>query len=198
MNTRIGTISRLGLLALAAAACIAAPAAPPTPGTSLSAEPSEPANTGPAGTGPAVTQLTATLDDRGCRLNGELRIDPGPIAISVSNEDPADRASFQLLRINENGTFDELSAHIAEEQARIDVGGDPIGIPAYASEVVGTLIEAGTEGQLEATLPAGTYAMVCADWGNGGLAGSGGTHPIAGGRLLIVGPLTVGQAVAGS
>jgi hypothetical protein len=62
-------------------------------------------------------------------MDGEPKIDPGPVAITVSNKDPKDRASFQLLRILENGTFDELATHVAEEQTRIEAGEDPIGIP---------------------------------------------------------------------
>jgi hypothetical protein len=189
MKERIGTIARLGLLAFAATACVAAPAITSTPGTPTSAE-----TTDPSRTAPPVTVLTTILDDAGCRLDGEVGVEPGPIEISVSNQDPKDRASFQLLRIHENGTFEELAAHVDEEQERIDAGGDPIGIPAYASEVVGTLIVAGETDQLETTLPAGTYAMVCADWADGGAAGSAGNHPNTGGRILIAGPLTVSAA----
>lgn len=188
MKTRIGTISRLAVLALAATACVAAPVSTPSPGTSPSAAPPE-----PSATESAEALLTATLDDGGCSLDGGPALDPGPVTITVVNDDPTDRATFQLLRVHQDGTVDELATHIAEEQTRIDAGTDPIGIPAYASEVTGTLIEAGTQDQLKATLQAGTYTMVCADWADGG-EGSVGRHPDIGGRLLIAGSLTVGTA----
>jgi hypothetical protein len=192
MKGQIGTIPRLTVLALIGTACVAAPATSPSPtGRSPSADPSE-----PSPTEPPVADLSATLDDEGCRLEGELVIDPGPVSITVNNKDPVDRGSFQLLRILESGTFDELVAHVAEEQTRISAGEDPIGFPAYATEVVGALIVAGTQDQLEATLQAGIYAMVCADWADGGGAGSDGNHPAQGGRVLVAGPLTVGAAVS--
>ncbi len=188
MNVRIGTITRLGVLALAAAACAATPASTPSPGTSPSA--GQPQSSAAE---PAEARLTATLDDGGCSLDGGLAVDPGLVAITVVNDDPTDRASFQLLRIDQDGTVDELATHVAEEQTRIDAGMDPIGIPVYASEVAGTLIEAGTQDQLKTKLQAGTYAMVCADWADGGTS-SVGKHPAIGGRLLIAGALTVGAA----
>jgi hypothetical protein len=56
------------------------------------------------------------------------------------------------------------------------------------------LIGAGTQDQLKATLQAGTYVVVCADWADGGGTGSDGNHLAIGGRLLIAGALTVGAA----
>lgn len=127
------------------------------------------------------TSLTATLTDVECRLEGPRQLEAGQVEILVINQDSADRGGFQLLRIRESGTYDDLSTHVAEEQARIEAGEEPIGIPAYAFEVVGTLIESGTQERLTATLEDGVYAVVCADWAEG-----------PSGRLLIVGPLTVG------
>jgi hypothetical protein len=155
-----------------------------TAATPLGSSPTQPSPTQLAETGPPQpVVLTATLNDEGCSVDGVVAFDSGPVRIEVDNQDAKDRASFQLLRIGEGGTFEAFDAHVAEEQSRIDAGEDPIGAPAYATEVTGTLIDAGTQDQLEARLDEGNYVLVCADWADGG--GEAGNHPAGGGRLIV-------------
>lgn len=167
------------------AACTSAP-----PLTSPPPSPTEAAATGQ----PEAVILTATLNMDGCNLDGASTFEPGPVRIEVDNQDATDRASFQLLRVGPGGTFDSFDQHIAEEQSRIDAGEEPIGFADYLTEVAGTLIEAGTQDQLEATLDEGNYVLVCADWADGtGTDGKG--RLINAGRLIVGG--TLGPAARG-
>lgn len=160
------------------AACTAAPQVEPSP---EQASPTQTAATGQ----PQAVALTATLTDDGCNLNGTLTFDPGPVRVDVDNQDPTDRASFQLLRIGLGETFESFEQHVTEEQSRIDAGEEPIGFADRATEVTGTLLEAGIQDQLAAALDEGRYVLVCADWADG--AATDGK-----GRLILAGRLTVG------
>lgn len=174
---------RVAALAVVSVALVVACTNAPLPGSpSGQSAPTQPAATDNE---PEVVALSVVLDDDGCRVTGSTTFDPGPVRIEADNQDGTDRASFQLLRIAPDGSFDTFDQHLAEEQARIDAGQEPLGFAGLATEVSGTLIAAGGQDTLEATLDEGDYILVCADWADG--AGTDGT-----GRLIGAGRLTVG------
>jgi len=109
----------------------------------------------PAASGPA----TVTLTDDGCSRSGPETLPTGSTTIAVENESGG-LGNFELLRLD--GSFVELVAYVAEEQARIATGQPPLGTPATVTEVGRLLLNSMGTGVLEATLTAGTYAIVCA------------------------------------
>ena len=109
----------------------------------------------PAATGPA----TVTLTDDGCGRSGPETLSTGSITLEVRNESGG-LGNFEMLRLD--GSFVELVAYVAEEQARIAAGQPPLGTPATVTEVGRLLLNPIGTGVLEATLTAGTYAIVCA------------------------------------
>jgi len=109
----------------------------------------------PAATGPA----TVTLTDDGCSRSGPETLPTGSTTIAVQNESGG-LGNFEMLRLD--GSFVELVAYVAEEQARIATGQPPLGTPASVTEVGRLLLNPMGTGVLEATLTAGTYAIVCA------------------------------------
>ena len=182
------------VLAVVGVALVAAcTTAPP-----LGSPPSQPSPTQAAETGkqPQAVELTALLNDEGCRVSGAMTLDPGPVRIEVDNQDVTDRASFQLLRIEPDGTFESFDEHLADEQARIDAGEQPLGFAGLATEMSGTLIAAGMQDQLEATLDEGNYILVCADWADG--PGTDGKGRLIGAGRLIVGTPPVASPTAAS
>jgi len=130
--TRLGTAFAVLLVAAALAACAT-----------------------PAATGPA----TVTLTDDGCSRSGPETLPTGSTTIAVRNESGG-LGSFEMLRLD--GSFVELVAYVAEEQARIATGQPPQGAPASVTVVGSLLLNPMGSGVLAATLTAGTYAIVCA------------------------------------
>jgi hypothetical protein len=111
----------------------------------------------PAGESPG--QPTLTLSEDGCSRTGPETLPPGAVAIAVQNQSGG-LGSFEMLRLD--GSFVELVAYVAEEQARIATGQPPVGTPASATEVGRLVLSPMGTGVLEATLTAGTYGVVCA------------------------------------
>jgi len=109
----------------------------------------------PVATGPA----TVTLTDDGCSRSGPETLPTGSVTVEVRNESGG-LGNFEMLRLD--GSFVELLAYVAEEQARIATGQPPLGTPATVTEVGRLLLNPMGTGVLEATLTAGTYAIVCA------------------------------------
>lgn len=110
----------------------------------------------PAGESPG--QPTLTLSEDGCSRSGPETLPTGPVAMAVQNQSGG-LGSFQMLRLD--GSFVELVAYVAEEQARIATGQPPAGAPASATEVGRLVLSPMGTGVLEATLTAGTYGVVC-------------------------------------
>lgn len=111
----------------------------------------------PAGESPG--QATITLSEDGCSRTGPETLPTGAVAIAVQNQSGG-LGSFEMLRLD--GSFVELVAYVAEEQARIATGQPPAGAPASATEVGRLVLSPMGTGVLEATLTTGTYGVVCA------------------------------------
>lgn len=109
----------------------------------------------PADTGPA----TVALSDDGCGRSGPETLPVGDVTMAVRNESGG-LGNFELLRLD--GSFVELVAYVAEELARIATGEPPRGTPDTTTVVASLLLNPMATGALEATLTAGTYAVVCA------------------------------------
>lgn len=182
------------VLAVVGVALVAACTTAPT----LGSPPSQPSPTQAAETDtqPQAVELMALMNDEGCRVSGAMTLDPGPVRIEVDNQDATDRASFQLLHIEPDGTFESFDEHLADEQARIDAGEQPLGFAGLATEMSGTLLAAGMQDQFEVTLDEGNYILVCADWADG--PGTDGKGRLIGAGRLIVGTPPVASPTAAS
>jgi hypothetical protein len=112
----------------------------------------------PAGESPS--QPTLTLSEDGCSRTGPETLPTGAVAIAVQNQSGG-LGSFEMLRLD--GSFVELVAYVAEEQARIATGQPPAGAPASATEVGRLVLSPMGTGVLEATLTPGTYGVLCAE-----------------------------------
>ena len=119
--------------------------------------------------------LTAT----GCTWQGPAHATAGPVSIQMIDQAKGGFAlDFWLL--DKGHPYDELVAHIKEEQRRFVVHQPSLGHPTFASLVGQWRTDAGETRTLDSTLSAGTYGFVCIPLD--------GNEPTG---IYLVGPLTV-------
>ena len=131
----------------------ATPAASPSRGSGGSMLPSPSASAVPV-------MGTVTLADDGCTFSASAGVDAGPVRLVMLNEADG-QFDVDLWRIDDGHGFDEFVAHVAEEMRRTEAGEAPLGHPTFARLVAEASADAGSEAELEADLPAGTYAVAC-------------------------------------
>lgn len=140
------------ILAVVLAAC-------GTPGSSTTAPPSgSPPAT--ASSSAAPLQLSVTLDDTACALEGDSELPAGPVAIHMDNATDG-QFDLDLWRLQDGHSYDELVAHIDEEMRRITSGEPPLGHPDFADLVDESTAAAGMDGELRSDLLPGLYGFAC-------------------------------------
>jgi hypothetical protein len=99
------------------------------------------------------------MRDDGCEYSGPAMVGAGTVILGLENESSG-QFDADLWLLEPGHTYDELAAHIAEEQRRSEAGEPPLGHPAFATLVAeaSTTSERGT---LTADLDAGTYGVAC-------------------------------------
>jgi hypothetical protein len=70
--------------------------------------------------------VTITMTDDSCDYDGPESVSDGRLTIELVKETDTD-GSFELLRIAEGTTFDELEARIDDDSERIESGRQPVG-----------------------------------------------------------------------
>lgn len=116
------------------------------------------------GSDPAVNgepqALALTLADNACRFAGPASVPAGSLAIDVENQSSA-AGRFELMRLAEGATADDLAAHVGEQQRRIAEGLAPGGKPSFASIVDSVGVVARWNSTLSGDVTAGAYGLVC-------------------------------------
>lgn len=136
-----------------------------------------------ATTGKVPEAGTFTLTDSGCKYDATARVASGSFSARVTNK-TADRAHFDLWKLNAGHSYAELLAYINEEGRRLRSQQPQLGHPEFASLIRSVPVETHTSGVLTADAGVGTYGMACIRWK---LAEEG---PL---DMYPAGPLMVGQ-----
>lgn len=103
---------------------------------------------------------TVTLTEDGCEYDGPAEVASGPMVIAMVNA-TSGQFDLDLWRMDEGHTYDELTAHIAEEMRRQEAGEPPLGHPTFAELVGEATVEESAEGEPQMVLEPGTYGMAC-------------------------------------
>jgi hypothetical protein len=103
---------------------------------------------------------TVTLSDDGCRHEGQVEAEAGPVRIAMVNE-AGGQFDVDLWRLDPEHGYDEFAAHVADEMQRIQGGDPPLGHPAFADLIAEASADVGSVATLEADVDVGTYAIAC-------------------------------------
>jgi len=177
-------LARFGMPAAPLVFCVAALAActgtPPT--STFAPTPPQASSTFPATPSPApptsATAGTFTMGDAGCRYDGPATVPAGSVTLAFVNES-GDQFDADLWLLDAGHGYDELAAHAAEEDRRLEEGLPSLGHPALATLIAETTILQ-RQGTMTATLVEGTYGMACIRFVDGAPA-----------DIWAAGPLTI-------
>jgi len=89
-------------------------------------------------------------------------------------------AGFDMWRITEPNTYQDLVAYVAKEKDLAAAGQGGLGHPSFVSDLISAQVLPSKTGTLDGSVRQGTYAIVCL-----GPTGAG-TRPLA-----LVGPIQV-------
>lgn len=132
---------------------------PPTP-TTPPPTPTNPPDTA-APPSPNFTSVgTVTLSKTDCVLNANGPIEAGPIAIKATNNMDS-WAGFDMWRITEGHSYDELEKVIQEAKEQAEAGLEGSDHPAYLANPINIFLQAGETRDLRGVVVPGTYAIVC-------------------------------------
>lgn len=131
-------------------------------GTTGSTTTPAPSGSPPATASPSAApiQLSVTLDDTGCTLEGDSELPAGPVEVELHNATDG-QFDLDLWRLQEGHGYDELVAHIDEEMRRVESGEPPLGHPPFADLVAESTAAIGTDGALRTDLETGIYGFAC-------------------------------------
>ena len=106
--------------------------------------------------------LRATLTDDGCTYEGDTSPDAGTFTIDVENTTKFFGA-FALARLSDGKTINDLQPYLEKARRQFATSGTLPAppFPGFYEQVVRSGVEAGQDGDLQADLPAGTYALMC-------------------------------------
>jgi hypothetical protein len=142
------------------AACTASPASAPAATPPATAPPTAPQSAANPSSQEPMATITIGQDE--CELDPSLtETAAGAIQLRAVNETDA-LAAFDMWRIGESGSLDQLVAHIAEER-RLAESGDPgLGHPSFASSLISSgILQAGESKLVSGVTQPGTYGIVC-------------------------------------
>ena len=116
------------------------------------------------------------LTDDECTYEGDDSPPAGELLEIGALNPSSDNGAFELVRIEEGGSFDELEAYIEDERQRLEGGLQPRAPPDFASVVARSEVPSGIQTLLIGTISVGEHALLCAR----------GVPPSA---LFVIGPL---------
>jgi hypothetical protein len=99
------------------------------------------------------------MRDDGCEYSGPAMVSAGTVVLGLENESSG-QFDADLWLLNSGHSYEELAAHIAEEQRRADAGEPGLGHPDFATLVAEASVAAG-RGRLTSRLAPGTYGIAC-------------------------------------
>lgn len=132
------------------------------------AEPARQTQPSPAAVQPSPSAITFTLTNSNCAAEGIGAVIQGQFVAVVINT-TSSRAAFNLQRLIDGRTYQELELFIQARQQAIASGRDTPAVPPMVTHVAGVFVEPGQRGKVEATLSSGTYDLVCRRDSPGGL-----------------------------
>jgi hypothetical protein len=103
-----------------------------------------------------------TLTDDGCSYDGPGSFEAGTVSLELENQSD-ENGVFTLLRLEPSTTYEQLEAHVAAAQQRIDAGQAPLGPPESVTVVLPLEVDPSQVGELSSILTAATYAITCAN-----------------------------------
>jgi hypothetical protein len=105
---------------------------------------------------------TISLTADSCTLDQEsTAFAPGPVTLVAVNE-TVWPAAFDLWRIADGHTFEDLQAHIDAERERAEAGQSVLGHPGFVGGLISSgPVPAGGEVVMRGSTTAGTYGIVC-------------------------------------
>ena len=106
--------------------------------------------------------LRATLTDDGCTYEGDTSPAAGTFTIDLENTTKFFGA-FALARLSDGKTINDLQPYLEKARRQFATSGTLPAppFPGFYEQVVRSGVEAGQDGDLQADLPAGTYALMC-------------------------------------
>lgn len=115
----------------------------------------------PTATRAPQTLGTITWTGSECTLDlNEIQLRSGNISIELVNTTD-NNTVFNLVKIGEGHSFEELVEHINQERQLAEEGEPALGLPAYAEEVSDLLCLADVSITKVVTLNSGTYGFIC-------------------------------------
>lgn len=114
---------------------------------------------GPLVVGTSGATASVVLRDDGCGYSGPADIKAGTVVLELVNA-TVGQFDADLWLLRPGRTYDELVAHLGEEQRRLEAGEPPLGHPAFAT-LVAEASTASERGTLTADLDPGTYGLAC-------------------------------------
>jgi hypothetical protein len=88
-------------------------------------------------------------------------ISPGLVEFKAMNKTDA-LAAFNIARIEEGHTYEQLAAHIKKEIRLARAGKPGLGHPSFAVPLFEVLLQPGESGSMSGTVQPGTYGIACA------------------------------------
>jgi hypothetical protein len=106
---------------------------------------------------------TFTLLDSGCGYEGASQVAAGNLRANLSNG-TADRAHFDLWKLDAGHDYTELSSYVSEAGRRLRAKEQELPHPPFGSLISSTAVASSASGVLSADLRPGVYGMACIRW----------------------------------
>jgi hypothetical protein len=101
-----------------------------------------------------------------CTYDGPETMAAGQVTFALVSTDG--EADFDLWKLDEGHTYEELAAHVAKEVKLAGQGRPPLGYPTFAELIVEATTDPDGGGTLTASVEAGEYGMACIRFGDDG------------------------------
>jgi hypothetical protein len=105
----------------------------------------------------------ATVSADACSLEpaGPITVEAGDAELEVRNETEF-QAAFDVWRIDDDRTFEDLVAHVDAERTAAEAGSPGLGHPGFLSgQISSGILEAGASKPVTGDVTPGTWAVVC-------------------------------------
>jgi len=116
-------------------------------------DPIEPKASGPE-------PITLTFSPTGCAYDGPGETTSTKVAVDFVNE-TTEKAHVDLLSIDQDHTFADFEAHVAQEQAGFDAGDQPMGPPAFLGYIATVETPPSSTGSGTISVSDGTIVFAC-------------------------------------
>lgn len=153
----------LAVLALVMAGCQAGGRLEATATEATATEATATPTPGASTPGAVVNLGIVTITADACTLEPDtpVSVEAGEVTVEARNETEF-RAAFDLWRIDDDRTFEDLVAHVEAEREAASTGAPGIGHPGFVSGPISSgIVEAGAKKPMTGRITPGTWAVVC-------------------------------------